>query len=89
MSSVSRSLRPEVSGMTDPLSNKLELHNTWLVSHNTVILTNFLLITVKSDATKPYLDWAVKQGFGIIDVNIPKYLTGLEVGQRALTYDQF
>lgn len=74
--------------MTDPLSNKLELHNTWLVCHDIVKLTNALLIIAKSDATKPYLDWAVKQGFGIIDVNIPKYLTGLEVGQRALTYNQ-
>ncbi|MCJ1354248.1 MAG: Histone deacetylase hda1 [Icmadophila ericetorum] len=52
---------PEVSGSADPMTNQLDLHNTWL-----------------SDFLQIYINWAVKQGFGIIDVNIPKYLTGLE-----------
>ncbi|KAJ9665365.1 Histone deacetylase hda1 [Coniosporium apollinis] len=49
---------PDVQGVPDPRTNKLELHNTYL-----------------TDVTKTYVDWAVKQGFGVIDVNIPKHYT--------------
>lgn len=34
----------------------------------------------KADGLKHYIDWAVKAGFGVIDVNVPKHLTGLGVG---------
>lgn len=33
----------------------------------------------KTDISKTYVDWAVKNGFAVIDVNIPKHITGLEV----------
>ncbi|MCJ1304776.1 Histone deacetylase hda1 [Hypocenomyce scalaris] len=54
---------PEVMGVPNPVTNKLELHNTWL-----------------ADVLKHYIGWAVKQGFGVIDVNIPKHLTGIDDG---------
>ncbi|KZF20599.1 Arginase/deacetylase [Xylona heveae TC161] len=52
---------PEILGVPNPSTAKLELHNAWL-----------------TDMVKHYIDWAVKQGFGVIDVNIPKHLTGLD-----------
>lgn len=33
----------------------------------------------QADGLRFYIDWAVEQGFGVIDVNIPKHHTGLEV----------
>lgn len=28
---------------------------------------------------KHYVDWAAKEGFGVIDVNIPRVITGIHV----------
>ena len=53
---------PEVIGIPDPVTNRLDLHNTWL-----------------ADAMRPYIAWAIGEGFGVIDVNIPKFLTGIDV----------
>lgn len=39
----------------------------------------FSLTCGKADGLKHYIDWATKQGFGIIDVNIPKYLPDVDV----------
>lgn len=33
----------------------------------------------KADELKQYVDWAVNHGLGIIDVNLPKHLTGIDV----------
>ena len=33
----------------------------------------------KADGLKSYIDWAAHQGFGVIDVNIPKHLSGIDV----------
>lgn len=33
----------------------------------------------KADDIKTYVDWAVKQGFAVIDVNLPKHITQDEV----------
>ncbi|GAB7352903.1 hypothetical protein MBLNU459_g3492t1 [Dothideomycetes sp. NU459] len=56
---------PEVIGIPDPRTQKLELHNTWL-----------------TDMVKTYVDWAAKQGFAVIDANVPRYLTGIEDDQE-------
>lgn len=37
------------------------------------------LTSLKTDGVKPYIEWACGQGFAVIDVNIPKHLTGTEV----------
>jgi histone deacetylase 6 len=34
--------------------------------------------SVKTDVVKTYVDWAAKQGFGVIDVNLPKHVTSDE-----------
>ena len=34
---------------------------------------------LKADVLKQYIAWGVRQGFGVIDVNIPKFLTGIDV----------
>ena len=33
----------------------------------------------KADGLKHYVDWAAEHGLGIIDANVPKYLTGSDV----------
>ena len=33
----------------------------------------------KADVLKHYIDWAVGHGFGVIDVNIPHFLTDISV----------
>ena len=33
---------------------------------------------IKTDNVKHYTRWAVEQGYAVIDVNIPKYLTCIE-----------
>ena len=30
---------------------------------------------METDATKPYVEWATKNGFAVIDVNIPSHIT--------------
>ena len=45
-------------------------------SHRCVL--SWLLTVLKTDEVKTYIDWAVGQGFGVIDVNIPKHLTDIE-----------
>jgi histone deacetylase 6 len=36
---------------------------------------------LKTDATKSYVDWAVKKGFEVIDVNIPHVATAEDNGE--------
>ena len=33
----------------------------------------------QTDATKKYVDWAVKHHFAVMDINIPRHVTDLEV----------
>ena len=66
-------------GMPNPVSRQLELHNTWLVRDQYIYGERFSLTCAKADGLKHYIDWATKQGFGIIDVNIPKYLPDVDV----------
>jgi histone deacetylase 6 len=71
---------PEALGHPDVRTNQLELHNTWLVSDNmTPIKHNTTDPIFKTDVSKTYVDWAVRNEFAVIDVNIPKHLTDLEV----------
>lgn len=36
----------------------------------------------KTDGVKTYVDWACEQRFGVIDVNIPRHITGEEVSMN-------
>ena len=36
-------------------------------------------LVMQTDATKNYVDWAVKNHFAVMDVNIPRHITDLEV----------
>ncbi len=40
---------------------------------------HFSLTCGKADGLKHYVDWATKQGYGVIDVNIPKHLPDIDV----------
>jgi hypothetical protein len=35
---------------------------------------------LKTDVTKNYIDWAIEEGFQVIDVNIPKVVDFEDVG---------
>ena len=77
--------RPEVMGVPNPVTNKLELHNTWLVwTVRCYIAVEASADPLKADVLKNYIGWAIKQGFGVIDVNIPKHLTGIDVSVTTL-----
>lgn len=69
---------PEAMGFPDMITNKLELHNTWLVSY--LALDGMLDMTptdifIKTDVSKTYVEWAIGNKFAVIDVNIPKHIT--------------
>lgn len=76
----------------DPRTGKVELHNTWLVS---VRCTNSAAAKrrhpadfwLKADIVKTYVDWAVKQGFAVIDVNLPKHVTDVYDSQEHEEFD--
>ncbi|KAI9853167.1 MAG: Histone deacetylase hda1 [Thelocarpon superellum] len=55
---------PDVLGVSDPRTNQLVLHNTWLHDH-----------------LKFYLKWAADAGYGVIDVNVPQFVSQLEDNQ--------
>lgn len=70
-------------GVPNPVTNKLELHNTWLVRiFDFFIPCKAFADILKADVLKNYIGWAVEQKFGVIDINIPKYLTGIDVSLR-------
>lgn len=58
--------------MADPYNGKTELHNTWLVSKLQSCAVYPLTLNRKTDIPKSYIDWAIKNGFEVIDVNIPR-----------------
>ena len=65
-------------GTPHPVSKRLELHNTWLVSCS--LKTELAFADAqKADGLKHYVDWAAAQGFGVIDVNVPKHVPAVEV----------
>jgi histone deacetylase 6 len=67
---------PEVLASPDPRTGKLELHNTWLVRDpGTVSPAQKSTDRSKADSVKSYVSEAVKNGFAVIDVNLPKHIT--------------
>ena len=64
----------------NPMTRKLELHNTWLVCQNPISsLIQGLLTREKADGLKYYIDWAVQNGLEVIDANVAKFATGSDV----------
>lgn len=63
---------PSFRDHSDPISGKSELHNTWLVSIAAVSYCVMADFGLKTDVTKRYIDWAIKNNFQVIDVNIPR-----------------
>jgi hypothetical protein len=48
-----------------------------------------LTLSLKTDVTKRYVDWAIENGFQVVDVNIPKVVTVEDVSPPdAETCDQ-
>lgn len=73
---------PELLASPDPRTGKLEAHNTWLVrylSHCAHPRRNDTDKTSKTDGVKTYVAEAVRNGFAVIDVNLPKHITDDDV----------
>jgi len=67
---------PEMLASPDPRTGKIELHNTWIVRPPpTVQSAQEPADSSKTDAVKTYVASAVKQGFAVIDANLPKHIT--------------
>lgn len=62
-------------GHPDPVTNRLDAHNTWVVSQRGSVSGEACANLTKADATKDYIAWIVKKGYALIDVNIPKHVT--------------
>lgn len=62
--------------MPHPVTNKLEAHNCWLVCGPVMCIPQKNANDNKADAMKDYIGWAVGKGYAVIDVNIPKHVTG-------------
>lgn len=79
--------RPELHAQSDPLDNTVEAHNAWVVSKPKDYASPpvALLTTQQSDGVTQYIDWATKHGFGVMDANVPSYITKPEVS-RAHSY---
>ncbi len=41
--------------------------------------TLWLIRLAQSDGVSHYIDWAVKKNFGVMDINVPQYITHPEV----------
>ena len=48
---------------------------------------HFLADSYKADGLKHYVDWAARQGFAVMDVNIPKFLNVSEVCDLGFVVD--
>ena len=63
---------PSFQDHPDPTTGEREMHNTWLVRMVTVSHCVMADFGLKTDVTKRYIDWAIKNNFQVIDVNIPR-----------------
>lgn len=73
---------PELLASPDPRTGKLEAHNTWLVSYLSYCATRragTTLTSSKTDEVKTYVAEAVRNGFAVMDVNLPKHITDDDV----------
>jgi histone deacetylase 6 len=73
---------PETIGIYDPGSSKLDSHNVIVVRLVFGLPTS--TDTPQTDVSVQYIEWAVKEGFSVIDVNIPKHITAIDVSPSGL-----
>lgn len=66
----------------DAVDTTLDAHNTWVVSYISQTCGNDhnIKLTVQVDGVMEYIGWAVGQNFGVMDINVPAYVTHEEVG---------
>lgn len=75
--------RPELHAQPNPLDNSVEAHNAWVVGNLTDLTSPAARLTSQqSDGVTQYIDWATKHGFGVMDANVPSYITKPEVSRR-------
>jgi histone deacetylase 6 len=79
---------PSFRDNADPVTGKRELHNTWLVRPPQSCAVYPLTLNLKTDVTKRYVDWAIENGFQVVDVNIPRVVTAEDVSFPNLTCEQ-
>jgi histone deacetylase 6 len=70
---------PEVLAQPDPVDNKVYPHNAWVVRSCFLSYpVNKSLTDPQTDGVLPYIEWATSAGYGVIDINIPSYITDPE-----------
>lgn len=80
---------PNYKDHSDPLTGKGELHNTYLVSWRAVSCCAMTDAGPKTDVTKRYIDWAIRNDFQVIDVNIPRVVTVEDVSCAQSVHSNF
>lgn len=74
--------RPEIFGVPDPETRRLDSHQTWLVRITSAAgALGILLTACQADPLHDYIYLANKHGFGVVDVNIPKHVTNTDVSR--------
>lgn len=72
--------RPELLAIPDPIDYSVEPHNSWMVNY-----TVFSRVSVRqsnmpqNDGVMAYIDWAVNNGYAVIDVNMPMHIDDADV----------
>ena len=70
-------------GTPNPVSGRFELNNTWLVRYPSPC-TYMTDRAKKADGCKDYVEWAVSKGLAVVDINIPRYITDLDVSHHTI-----
>lgn len=76
---IANNASPDLLAQPDPLNNSVLPHNAYVVSQSTFtsplsksssaqIRTN----TPQNDGVTPYIDWAIANDYGVIDINFPQ-----------------
>lgn len=75
----------------DVAETTVDAHNTWVVSYasHTCINDHNIELTAQVDGVMEYIGWAVGQNFGVMDINVPAYVTHEEVGTFGSVSDSY
>lgn len=65
--------------MPDLISNTVDPHNGFIVRIRTFrVFSDYHIILTRRpqlDGVTSYVDWGIKHGFGVVDANVPRYIT--------------
>lgn len=72
--------RPELLAIPDPIDYSVEPHNSWMVNYTAFSKVRFSESNMpQNDGVMAYIDWAVNNGYAVIDVNMPMHIDDMDV----------